>query len=91
MTHDFSHLLAFIDKFLRHEITGQQIVNAIDEFVSSDKVYDLPDTVANNTLDLQNQAAMYVANPEKRLEYSGYFDDSKLTEILVSFLRQNKN
>lgn len=91
MTDHLPRLIITMEQYLRGEVTGQRIVSAVDEFVSSDKVYDLPDALSSKILDLQNRSAMYVADPAKRAEYSGYMDDEELKKVLISFLDRIKN
>ena len=91
MNENYSQLIAFMERYLRGELTGRQAVHEIDDFVSSDKVYDLPEPLSAQVLELQDSMAMYVADPTKRAEHPGYFGDEGLREALANFMKQMGN
>jgi hypothetical protein len=86
MTEELSKLIDAMKQYLRGEIRGSEIVKTIDNFVSDDFSHDLPDELNRVVMSLQDRAAMYVAQKEKRAEYEGYIGDGQLKTIVASAL-----
>lgn len=87
MTSAFRTLSENMTRFLANEISGAEIVSAIDRFVSDDKVYELPEDACKKVLKLQDEVAFYVADKDMRKEHESYFGDDRLRNIISKFLK----
>lgn len=79
-------LVDTLERYLDGTIKGDDLVSTVDEFVSSDRVYDLPDDEQALVHALQDQLALYVSDPGKRAEFAGYLSDADVKNIVRKFI-----
>lgn len=81
-----------IDAYLVGAISGQSLVDYVDDLVSSDEVYNFAPRIRETVLLFQDTFAFYVDDPEKRSEHSSFYGPEELKSVAVEFqqaLRQN--
>lgn len=81
-----------INAYLVGAISGQILVEYVDDLVSSDEVYNFAPRIRETVLLFQDTFAFYVDDPEKRSEYNSFFGPDQLKYFVIEFreaLRQN--
>ncbi len=89
MTAQFKKLVRRMAEYLSGECPANDLVSEIDNFVSDDYVYELPETDAQAVQNLQDRTAFYVSDPEKRQEFHEYIGDNELRALIQEFLGQH--
>lgn len=74
--------------YINSEVSGNEIVKYIDDFISNDFADNLTDELYRKLMDLQDNVAFYVPTPEERKKHSSYFGDEKLRTLITQFLRE---
>ena len=67
--------------FLLGSMRVIDLVEIVDEAVSSDDVYEYPEPIMNEIMNFQDVAALYVDDEVKRSESNAFFGPDKLTEL----------
>ncbi len=86
MTEAFENLLRNMSLYLADSRAAPQIVRDIDDFVSDDHVYELPENDAKTIHALQDSTALYVCDPVARREDPNYIGDHELQGLIREFL-----
>jgi len=86
MSSKFASVLAAMHAYLRREVSGSELVQAINNFVSSDAVYDMDDATQRQILELQDTFAFYVQDQVKRREHPSYIGEPELEKIIRAFV-----
>jgi hypothetical protein len=79
---------AGISKYLSGKIAGKQLVNLIDDAVSSDDVYEYETRLLETILASQDTFALYVEDPTKRSEHPSFYGPDQLKNVVVDLQRE---
>jgi hypothetical protein len=80
-----------IQSYLDDNVTGSDLINCIDDAVSSDDVYKFSQQEQNIIMKYQDLLALYVEDPVKRQESSAYYGPDRLRDIVMNFRRELAN
>lgn len=74
-----------IDSYLSGGVSGQNLINYIDDLVSSDEVYDFNPGIRDIVLRFQDIFAFYVEDPEMRLDHMSFYGPEQLKSVVLDF------
>lgn len=76
-----------VQEYLSDRIRGTDLVNYIDDAVSTDAVYEYSQELQKLIMIYQDLLALYVDDPIRRLEHPAYYGPEKL-RVFASDLKQ---
>lgn len=88
MIADYDQLRSKMKNFVDGNLSAKNLALTIDQFVSDDHVYSLPNELCEKILALQDEVAFYVFDPEMRKEHDSYIDEEQLKLKIEIFLKE---